>query len=638
MSQAIFSSWNDKVLDARHDITKPITASDIGLSLSYEHHEVKAFISWNGLIIADETINVVALVNAYMQEVTRLACGECTMGYQGTRLIAEILQRLVKGNGQEEDLKMLQILAIGIQQNVRCDFCSEAMKPVIDSLKHYHTAFTNLIKNHEQLTQLDYITKITSPCTEACPVHQDIPGYIELVRNRRYTEALQVIHQTNCLPGVTGRTCVAFCEKNCVRSDTDKSLAIRALKRVPADIGIIKSAAPVKLVKRDKVAIIGAGPAGLSAARYLAQKGYRVTVFDEQPMAGGMVFAGIPEYRLPRKILSNETNAIQALGVEFKLNTRIKYLEDLTYSFKAVLAASGAHLSKDGGIKNWNKEYTGLMEGVKFLREINSGIKATSAEKVIIVGGGNTAIDCARTAMRLGSKDVTVVYRRSRNEMPARSDEVEAAEHEGIKFFFLALPVRIIAESSKVTGTECLRMELGEPDASGRRKPVMIKGSEFILPADLVLTAIGEAPEISFLPLGKVDMTSWNSIKVDADGRTSIPWLFAAGDCTSGPASIVEAMASGKRVAENIDLYLTKNKSPKPEGEAVDKLLHDIAMSRKRHGTKPAFEERQHPQELLLEDRKSGFSEVEQCFNMQTASREAKRCLRCYRIMLMVRK
>lgn len=637
MSQAIFSSWNDKILDARQG-SNSITAGDIGLPLEYDQHQVQALISWNGLVIADSSVNVVALAAAYMREVGKLACGECSTGYNCTRLINEALERLVNGQGREGDASLIQDLAAGVQQNARCDFCPQAVKPILDSLNAYAAEFKAAAESHPSFGQLDYITKISAPCMEACPIHQDIPAYVELVRNRRYNEALEVIQQTNCLPGITGRACVAFCEGNCVRNKIDQPVSIRALKRVPADVGISKPVQPSKNAKRDKVGVIGAGPAGLAAARQLALLGYRVTVFDERPAAGGMMDAGIPAYRLPRRIIEAEVAPLKALGVEFKFNTRVKYLEDMTYQYKATIVASGAHLSKDGGIANWNKDYDGLMEGVKYLNQVNSGQSLPARAKVLVVGGGNTAIDCARAALRQGSKEVTIIYRRSRDEMPAHPEEIQAAEKEGVKLMFLALPVKIMAQNNSVSGAECQRMELGEPDSSGRRRPVPVKCSEFIVPADLVLTAIGESPELSFLTENKVELTSWGSIKTNEDGKTNIYWLFAAGDCASGPASIVEAMAAGKKAAMSVDRHLTKSKSPEPEGQVIDRLLHETALSQKRSGAKPAPAARRHPRTLPVEDRLTGFEEVEKCFDMKTASAEADRCLRCYRVFVMVRK
>jgi len=637
VSQAVFSSWNDKILDTRQE-GNSITAEEIGLSLAYDHREVQALISWNGLVVADASINVVTLAGAYMREVAKLSCGECSTGYNSTRLISEALERLVNGQGRAGDIALIQDLATGVRQNAKCDFCAQAVKPILDSLSAYAAEFKAANESHPAFTQLDYITKVSAPCMEACPIHQDIPGYVELVRNRRYNEALEVIQQTNCLPGITGRACVAFCESNCVRGNIDQPISIRALKRVPADVGISKPVQPPKNGKKDRVGVIGAGPAGLAAARQLALMGYRVTVFDERPAAGGMMDAGIPAYRLPRRIIEAETAPLKALGVEFKFNTRVKFLEDMTYQYKATIVASGAHLSKDGGIANWNKDLDGLMEGVKFLNQVNSGQALPARARVLVVGGGNTAIDCARAALRQGSKEVTIIYRRSRTEMPAHAEEIEAAEKEGVKLLFLALPVKIMAENNKVSGAECQRMELGEPDSSGRRRPVPVKGSEFIVPADLVLTAIGESPELSFLTESKVELTSWGSIKTDEDGRTNIRWLFAAGDCASGPASIVEAMSAGKRAALSVDRYLAKSKTPESESQIIDRLLHETALSQKRSGTRPAPAARRHPRTLLVEDRLAGFDEVEKCFDMKTAAAEADRCLRCYRVIVMVRK
>jgi formate dehydrogenase beta subunit len=616
--------------------TTAMTGADIGLPSQLDGHDIKAYISWNALIIKDNAVNVVSLVAAYMQEAAKLACGECGMGYNGVRLIADILDRLTQGQGSAADLELLQSLAAGVHENARCDFCRQAVKPVLDSLTTYNPAYQDAIRSQAALAKIDYITKVSSPCMEACPIHQDIPGYIELTRHRRYNEALELIRHTNCLPGTLGRTCVALCEKNCVRLDIDSPLAIRALKRVPADSGLTRQSKKDKGSKKDKVAIVGAGPAGLAAAERLAFRGYQVLVIDERAEVGGMATAGIPSYRLPRRVMHSEVDVIKAGGAQFMFSTRVPHAEDLMHNFKAVLVAAGAHQSKDAGIDNWNKDYEGLAEGGRFLREVNAGQTVAPKARVLVVGGGNTAIDCARTAVRLGSREVTVVYRRSRHEMPARAEEIEAAEKEGVKFHFLALPLRIIAEAGKVTGAECQRMELGEPDASGRRRPVAIPGSEFTLLADQVLTAIGEGSDLSFLPNGKVELTAWGSIKTDEYGRTNIPWLFAAGDCVSGPASIVEALAAGKRAADSLDRYLSKDKSPRSD-ETVNNALHQVALSRKRWGPKPVLAARQHPRELLVEDRVKCFDEVELCFAPDTASAEAGRCLRCYHVMLMVR-
>lgn len=636
MSDVVFSSWGRQVIDNRSGKGAAPAAADIKVPLTYAGGDISAFMSWDGMVVADKKVNVVALTRAYICESAKLACGECSMGYKGLSVLCDILCRIAGGKGQAGDIDLLLELAENIQKNVKCDFCANAVVPLKDALRNYREAFDAAVAAKEVIPAVDYIKKVTAPCQEACPIHQDVPGYLELIRNRRNTEALKVIRRTNCLPCTTGRTCVAFCEKNCVRNDIDSPLSIRALKRVPADMGLTMSQPFEKSCRDDKIAIIGAGPAGLSAASCLARLGYQVQIFDEQATAGGMTFAGIPSYRLPRKVLGAEINQITSQDVLMHLEMRIRHVEDLQKRFKAVLLASGAHKSRDNDIDNWSSDYDTLMEGVKFLRNISTGKTIAPKNQVLVVGGGNTAIDCARTARRLGCKDVTVVYRRGRHEMPAHDDEVKAAEKEGVKFQFLAVPTKIHSQNNKVVGAECIRMELGEPDASGRRKPVPMKNSEFVMPADMVLTAIGEVPDVSFLE-GKVELSSWNSIKIDENGNTNIPWIFAAGDCASGPASIVEAMAAGKRAAENIHAYLSKDKKTSAEA-SLDSALHDIGLSRWRRGPKLPSTQRLHPCEIPAEERVKNFDEVEECFNEQVAAREAGRCLRCYRVMLIVKR
>ena len=594
---------------------------------------LKAFITWTGVTLNDPSVNAVSLVAAYVQEVAKLACGECSLGYNGMRLLRGALDCLCAGQGSEDDLGLLSSLSGAIHTNAACDFCRQAAKPVMDSISCFETAYKEAVSQHAPFAKIDYQKNVTAPCIEACPLHQDIPGYIELTRHHRYNDALEVIRRTNCLPGMLGRTCVAFCEKNCTRGKIDQPLAIRSLKRVSADYGFTRFARESEN-KRDKVAVIGCGPAGITAADYLARRGYQVYLIDEQNEPGGMTAVGIPSYRLPRRVIQSEFDLIKSADVQFKPGTSVAHVEDLMMNVKAVLVASGAHQSKDAGIAGWSVDCQGCLEGVKYLSMANTGKDAPPAAKVIVIGGGNTAIDCARTAVRLGAKEVTVVYRRSRTEMPAHADEVEAAEKEGVKFHFLALPVRLIVENNKVVGTECQRMELGEPDASGRRRPVPLAGSEFVIQSDLVLTAIGEQPSLAFLPKDKVTLTEWGSIKADEVGHTSLPWLFAAGDCATGPATIVEAMAGAKRAARSLDKYVSKSKEL--DVKPLSEVFHELGMERRRFGAIPTTKARLRPREIQIEERVSTFDEVEQCFTPEAASKEASRCLRCYRIMVAV--
>jgi len=645
MSEVVFSSWAGEVIDNRGSVAAGDTGADsLPLSLRYDGHRVRAFMSWKGLVVADDKVNIVDMAHSYLKEVEKLSCGECTVGYIGVKVMVSILDRILAGKGEEGDISLLQRLGTGIKQNAKCDFCALAVKPVLDTINHYAGEYNKLIAGKRAVAKSVYITRVTAPCMEACPAHQDVPGYIELIRNRRYMEALGLIRKTNCLPGVTGRACVAFCEASCVRSDIDSPIAIRALKRVPADYELASGLEPGFERRgngKKKVAVIGAGPAGLAASYNLALMGYKVTIYDEQSSVGGMALVGIPSYRLPRDILSREAGIIEKLGVEVKLNTRVGRditLEGLaSEGFEAMFIATGAHLSREFEIDNWKEGYKGLADGVEFLRDVNLGKRVEPRDKVIIVGGGNVAIDCARTCIRLGFKDVTIVYRRSRAEMPGRKEEVEEAEREGVKIHFLAVPVRVLNEGDRVVGAECIRMELGEPDDSGRRRPVPVEGSEFVLPADMIISAIGEKPDLSFLTdRDQVKITQMGTIEVaPSTYQTRRAGVFSGGDCVTGPATLIEAIAAGNRAAKSIDQYLSSGKAAPAEEDLIESLTHDVALSRQRDGGIVAKRQRNSPEQLTIPDRMLNFNEVEQCFTLEAAASEAERCLRCYRVMLL---
>jgi len=645
MSKVIFSSWAGKVVDNRGLAPeKYVNVENLPLPLQYDGHQVRAFMSWNGLVVADDRVNIVDMAYAYLKEVEKLSCGECSIGYIGIKVMADILDRISKGQGAKNDLDLLRWLGNGIKQNAKCDFCASAVTPVLDTLKYYEEEYLKFASVKEKLPESTYVTRVTAPCIEACPAHQDIPGYIELIRNRRYEEALELIRETNCLPGVLGRACVAFCEANCVRNDIDSPIAIRALKRFPADYELASGLEPT-LDKREngkqKVAVIGAGPAGLAASYNLALNGYKVTIYDEQSQAGGMALVGIPPYRLPRNILSREIEIIRKAGIEIKPNTKVGKditLESLTNEgFKAIFIATGAHLGREFEIENWKEGYEGLADGIEFLRHVNLGKKVEPKDRVLIVGGGNVAIDCARTCLRLGFKDVTIVYRRSRAEMPGRKEEVEEAEREGAKIHFLSVPVKVLTEGNRVTGAECIRMELGKPDASGRRRPVPVKGSEFTLQTDMIISAIGEKPDLSFLTEGEsIKITEAGTVEVAPfTYQASRAGIFSGGDCVTGPATLIEAIAAGNRAARSIDQYLRLEAVAPSDEDLVANLVHDVSLSRQRQAGITVKSERQAPEQLPIQNRELNFDEVEKCFTPDLAVKEAGRCLRCYRVMLL---
>ncbi len=638
MTKVVFSSWGGKVVDNR--LGTDASVENLELPLEYDGHRIRAFMSWQGLVVVDEKVNVIDMAHSYLKEVQKLSCGECSVGYLGVRVMLDILTKIVSGKGTENDIDLLRWLGGGIKANTRCDFCSLSVTPILDTLNHYDGEYTKLIASKRAVPELVYTTRITAPCMEICPAHQDAPGYIELIRNHRYEEALELIRGTNCFPKMTGRACVAFCETNCVRSDIDDPISIRALKRVAADYEVTSGSEPKFKKKKTtgaKVAVIGAGPGGLAASYRLALMGYKVTIYDERSSAGGMALVGIPSFRLPKEVLGREVDIIKKLGIEVKLNTKVGKditLEQLSgQGFKAIFMATGAHIGRELGIE---VEGGGVIDGVEFLHDVNMGKKATVKDRVIIVGGGNVAIDCARTCLRLGFKDVTIVYRRSRVEMPARAEEVEAAEKEGVKITFLAAPVKALTEGDKVTGVECIRMELGEPDDSGRRRPVPVEGSEFIIETDMIIPAIGEKPDLSLIEGKPINITKQGTVEIDPSScQTNQPEVFAGGDCVTGPATLIEAIAAGNRAARSIDQYLQSGKVTSPVEYTIENWLHDVALNRQRDGNIVAKQPRQSPEQLPIPDRVLNFDEVEQPLTYEAAVKEAERCLRCYRVMLL---
>ena len=471
----------------------------------------------------------------------------------------------------------------------------------------------------------------TPPCKAKCPAGVDAQGYVALISKGKFQEALELVRQRNPLPSVCGRVCTHPCETECNRAKVDEPIAIAALKRFVADYEVSVGAetiTPAPRTKEEKVAIIGSGPAGLTAGHDLVKMGYGVTIFEALSTPGGMLVVGIPEYRLPKKVLQTEIEVIQKLGVDIKLNSPIGKdgltLDELwQQGYKAIFMAVGAHNSMKLDVPG--EELQGVYHGVSFLKDVNLGKKVTVGERVAIVGGGNVAIDAARTAFRLGSREVFIVYRRSRQEMPASEEEIEGAEQEGIKIHYLAAPVRILGKDGKVAGMECIRMELGEPDASGRRRPIPIKGSEFTIDADMVIPAIGQTPDLLFLPEdNKFQISQRGTFEVDDKSlATNIPGVFAGGDAVRGPATIIEAIAAGKKVAISIDYYLRGESLPPEEEPLPTVTIEDIDLrevERKNRTVMPA---------IPIGERSHSFTEVNLGFSQEVAIDEANRCLDC---------
>ncbi|MFH2000802.1 MAG: FAD-dependent oxidoreductase, partial [Planctomycetota bacterium] len=472
---------------------------------------------------------------------------------------------------------------------------------------------------------------ISSACQHSCPISQDVPSYIGYLAQGKFEEAVKIVLKENPLPSICGRVCDTPCEQKCVAGEWDDPIAIRALKRFLADYemkhGIEPDQKP-KPEREERIAIVGSGPGGLTCAYYLALEGYKVTMFESLPVAGGMLAVGIPEFRLPKDILGYEINRIKKLGVEIKTNTTIGKdipFEKLKEDYKAVFIATGAPKGLKMRIPNEDAE--GVLDAVEFLWDYNLGKDVKIGDKVIIIGGGNSAIDAARVAKRLG-KETSILYRRTRVEMPAIDSEIEEALLEGIDIQYLAAPISVLSNNGKIEGIECIRMKLSDFDESGRRRPVPIEGSEFMVDVDTLILAISQEPDVSLL-VGEngLKVSSWGTLEVDPETLlTSVEGVFAGGDVVSGPNTVTAAMSHGKIAAQMIDKFVC--------GEPLERK-YEVTRPAARVEAVELSEEETHSLKrpempsIPIDQRTSSFKEVELGFGEAAAIAEAKRCLRC---------
>jgi 2-oxoacid:acceptor oxidoreductase gamma subunit (pyruvate/2-ketoisovalerate family) len=466
---------------------------------------------------------------------------------------------------------------------------------------------------------------ILAPCTDKCPAGVKIRDYLKLVEEGKFGAARQLLLDDNPLPAITGRVCYHPCESGCNRKNFDAAVAVHAIERFIGDYGQ-ETEVNVVAASAAKIAVIGSGPAGLSAAYYLAKKQYNVTIFEALPVSGGMLRVGIPEYRLPGSVLDGEINRIIKMGVTIKNNAvlgkDITVNELLKQGYKAVFIAIGAHKAQVLGIPG--EDAKGVVPGVSFLRDIRLGKKVKVGAKTVVIGGGNVAVDAARSAIRLGAKEVVLLYRRSCEEMPADDAEIAACAAEGIKIEFLAAPVEILTKAGKATGMKCVRMILGRKDKSGRRNPAPVPGSEFIVDADMVIPAVGQIPDIAFAAGDKNLKIAANGMLVvdKANLATSRESVYAGGDVVTGPATVVEAIAAGKKAAVAIDAAISGQ--PLPQTSEREVIAYEDLNT--DYFTK---EPRQAEPELPAGKRKSSFKEVNTGLAAAAAISEAGRCFHC---------
>ncbi len=517
----------------------------------------------------------------------------------------------------------------------KCVGCGACQKACPKNIIEVKTLSERLMKFNQKYDAL-------SPCAQTCPAEINIPRYINQLREGKYKEAVQTIRLRNPLPLACGRVCPHPCESECRRGIEDEPVSINQLKRFVADYEMNSgSRIPIKCAPDTgkKIAVIGGGPSGLSCAFFLRRIGHQVDIFEAMPKLGGMLRYGIPEYRLPKKVLDWEIQGILDLGI--KSFNHVKFGIDfglgslMAAGYNAVFLGVGAWEDFSLGIEGENLD--GCYTGINFLQRISGGEKIKLGRTAAVVGGGNTAVDCARTLLRLGLDKVYMVYRRTRKEMPANEVEIVASEHEGIDFVFLAAPTRVVGDDkNKVTHLEYLKMQLGEPDKSGRRRPEPIEGSETLLAVDMVISAIGQSPDASFKKqdpqhrMKELELTRWNTIDNNpATLQASIPYIFTAGDAATGPSLVVDAIGGGRRAARSIDLFL-KGEAVEPVKDSLQKKRIHESIFTKVPGVKQTPRAKQ--PELPVSERLDSFIEVDLVLPEAEARREAERCLNCCRI------
>jgi NADH-quinone oxidoreductase subunit F len=606
----------------------------LDLPIDYESLEkIGAIMGSGGMVVMDDGTCMVDIARFFLNFTQSESCGKCVPCRVGTKRMLETLTRITEGEGKEEDIDLLVEVGKKIKDSALCGLGQTAPNPVLSTIRYFRNEYEDHIRRkHCKAATCEAL--VYAPCEHVCPVNVDAVGYISLIAQRRYEDALHLERQRNPLAGICGRACTHPCETHCRRGDVDEPIAISALKRFVADYGMkrrVKTVVSKETPKKKKVAIVGSGPAGLNAGYHLARKGYPVTIFEALPVVGGMMSVGIPEYRLPRNVIEFDVDFIRSVGVEVKTNAALGSqftLEDLRRDgYEAVFLATGDQEGIRLGVPG--EELDGVLEGVSFLRALNLKEKVAVGDRVVVIGGGNVAIDAARSSLRLGARKVSLVYRRTKVEMPAIPEEIEDAIREGIEFIFLAAPKAALGGNGKVQALECLCMELGDFDASGRRRPISKEGSEFTIEADTIIPAIGQRPSVAYLSSDDgIQVGKGQTIQVDpVTLATTRAGVFAGGDVVTGAATIVEALGQGEEAAVSMDGYLrgedvttehlrpaeTRLFLPKVGGE--DEEMHEVPRVRIPH--RPVAR------------RVGSFEEVVRCYSAGKAYEEALRCLRC---------
>ena len=621
----------------------------MGSTSSTTGNAIRAFFSDRGFFVFDSKVNLIDAFWRYMQEAASQSCGKCTPCRMGTLLVRDSLGSMREGKKGPLDLDGVEQMAHQMAETSLCGLGQSCARSLIAALTHFRDVIEAELDVGRAPDQ-NGMTYMTAPCIEACPSKVNVPRYIDYIRDGKPDHSLGVILQKYPMAATCGRVCVRFCEMACRRNLVDKAVGIKTLKRYVADqqtgdqaLQFTRGMTARPLGPDMRVAVVGAGPAGVSCAYHLLLRGYHVDVMEAMDEAGGMAAIGIPSYRLPKDVLHAESDIITTLGGRFLFNQalgRDYSIDDLFgRGYRAVFLALGCQGGTLLGVPDEDPTMPGYESGIAFLLKVHDHVAGTHETKlsgdIVVVGGGNVAMDCARSALRMGAKTVHLVYRRTRKEMPADAEEIEAAEKEGVVFHFLSNPSRVASTDGRVSAVELVKMQQTEPDARGRIGVKPIPRSELSLPCTMVIAAIGqEVLKGALTPADGVKVNKWGWVQVDETTlATSREGVFAGGDCSSGPATLIHAMAAGLLAARSIDDYIQRGKVRFSPRLLMRRILNTHKMLASDSIEYPVRSlHRVHHPELDPEIRRQMFEEVEKNISSDEAYHEASRCLRCYRI------
>ncbi|MGW8168824.1 MAG: FAD-dependent oxidoreductase [Sulfurovaceae bacterium] len=666
MAGVLFSTWRGELIDNRNKAIDEQTPSAFALPENYTADKAsKAFIGWDGVALFDSDIDVVRLATEYaaQYQVYSEACGRCAPGRWGGRILYDLLDKIARGEGSYSDIDHLKEVSETMMLTSKCEIGRTVPKPILDLMEHFSNEFSDLIDNQKSSKhynqEVNYIAKVTAPCSDMCPAHVDIPAYIEGVRDMQFSDSLSATRQTMPLAHTCGRVCPHPCEDACRRANLDSPVSIMELKRLGADYET-DHALPwqhpyePKPLRNDgkKVAIIGAGPAGLTAAYYLALEGIKVNIFEELPVLGGEVAVGVPQYRMPIEKYNKDIELVTSMeAVTVYANHRVDAarLKEIDEEYDATLLAFGTRLSKKVGAENEKPDMQGYWGAISMLDKVNlwhkyrigSPAREDLKDKVVVcVGGGFTSMDVVRCSIREGAKKVIMLYRRDEKTIIGNTtyEEYHEAVEEGVEFIFHSAVERIYDEDGKITKLLVNRFELVPDPNGGRAQLLKVEGGDFEIECDYLIPAVSQAADLQLLPPEwELAMTSWGTLLTNGkDYMTSREGLFAAGDCEYGPMTIVNAVGQAKRAASVMVRYLDTGKISLSDDEIMEDHLKALKVYDKKEkvsGWMPGIA-RENSEKLGVEERKHNNKEVNLGFTGEEAIREAERCMRCYYISM----